>query len=61
MSTLKEVAYPRYTYDDYVNWEDRWELINGIAYSMVSALILKHHLMRFLKNDLKEFDFSKIW
>jgi len=43
MSALRaEDAYPRYTYDDYVNWEDRWELINGIAYSMAPAPTIKH-------------------
>ena len=25
---------PHYTYDDYLHWEGRWELIGGIPYSM---------------------------
>lgn len=37
-----EDAYPRYTYGDYVHWEGRWELINGIAFAMSPAPLLKH-------------------
>ncbi|MCK4766583.1 MAG: Uma2 family endonuclease [Candidatus Aminicenantes bacterium] len=33
---------PHYTYDDYVNWEGRWELIHGIPYAMVPAPRKKH-------------------
>ena len=25
---------PRYTYDDYVNWKEDWELIDGLPYSL---------------------------
>lgn len=25
---------PNYTYDDYINWEGRWEIIDGIPYAM---------------------------
>jgi Uma2 family endonuclease len=25
---------PHYTYEDYINWEGRWELIQGIPYAM---------------------------
>ncbi len=33
---------PHYTYDDYVKWEGRWELIHGIPYAMVPAPAVKH-------------------
>jgi Uma2 family endonuclease len=33
---------PHYTYDDYVQWEGRWEIINGIPYAMTPAPVLKH-------------------
>jgi len=25
---------PNYTYEDYLNWEGSWEIIDGIAYAM---------------------------
>ena len=33
---------PHYTYDDYVQWEGRWELIHGIPHAMSPALSLRH-------------------
>ncbi|MCK4766584.1 MAG: Uma2 family endonuclease [Candidatus Aminicenantes bacterium] len=33
---------PHYTYDDYVNWEGRWELIHGIPYAMAPAPAIRH-------------------
>ncbi len=33
---------PHYTYDDYVQWEGRWELIDGIPYAMSPAPSLTH-------------------
>lgn len=33
---------PHYTYDDYVQWEGRWELIQGIPYAMVPAPVINH-------------------
>ncbi len=33
---------PRYTYEDYLRWEDNWEIIGGVAYSMSPAPMLKH-------------------
>lgn len=32
--SLAESFLPHYTYDDYVRWEGRWELIDGIPYSL---------------------------
>jgi len=37
-----EEAYPRYSYEDYKNWEDRWEIIDGIAYAMSPMPMIKH-------------------
>ncbi|MEO7309377.1 MAG: Uma2 family endonuclease [Chitinophagaceae bacterium] len=33
---------PHYTYNDYVQWEGRWELIEGIPFAMSPAPIPKH-------------------
>lgn len=35
---------PHYTYDDYVHWEGRWELIDGIPYAMSPAPVPKHQI-----------------
>ncbi len=42
MGALKLEDLPRYTYDDYKLWEDNWELIYGIPYSMAPAPMIKH-------------------
>lgn len=39
------VAYkhlPHYTYEDYLNWEGQWELIDGIPYAMSPAPAPRH-------------------
>ncbi|MDQ6608434.1 MAG: Uma2 family endonuclease [Bacteroidota bacterium] len=36
---------PYYTYEDYVQWEGKWELIEGIPYAMSPAPIPKHQLI----------------
>ena len=33
---------PRYTYDDYILWEGRWEIIDGIAHSMSPSPSPRH-------------------
>ncbi|MFC2155473.1 Uma2 family endonuclease [Acidobacteriota bacterium] len=33
---------PHYTYDDYAQWEGRWEIIKGIPYAMVPMPKKKH-------------------
>ncbi len=33
---------PHYTYEEWVNWEGRWELIDGIPYAMSPAPVPKH-------------------
>ena len=36
---------PKYTYDDYVQWEGKWEVIRGIPYAMAPAPVLKHQYL----------------
>jgi Uma2 family endonuclease len=36
---------PRYNYDDYVQWEGKWEVIRGIPYAMAPAPIPKHQYL----------------
>ena len=42
MGLLKLEDLPHYTYEDYKDWEDKWELIYGQAYAMSPAPMLKH-------------------
>jgi Uma2 family endonuclease len=42
MGALKIEDIPYYTYDDYVIWEGKWELIYGMAYAMSPAPMIKH-------------------
>jgi Uma2 family endonuclease len=60
---MTKFAYiPKYTYEDYKQWEGRWELIEGIAYAMTPLPSIKHqsishkiaeHLGFLLKNCKK--------
>ena len=36
---------PYYTYQDYVHWEGKWELIEGFPYAMSPAPIPKHQIV----------------
>jgi Uma2 family endonuclease len=42
MAELKMEDLPHYTYDDYVQWEGRWEIIRGIPYAMAPTPSFKH-------------------
>ncbi len=42
MEFLTRNGYPLYSYDDYIHWKDRWELIDGIAYAMAPMPMIKH-------------------
>ncbi len=33
---------PHYTYEDYLQWKGRWELIEGIPYAMSPQPVPKH-------------------
>ena len=61
MSTvaLKMEDLPHYTYDDYAQWEGRWELIQGIPYAMAPLPVIKHQqisgkIFRYLDELLEE-------
>lgn len=47
---------PHYTYDDYIHWEGKWELIDGIPYAMSPAPVPKHQITA--GNVLAEFRFN---
>ena len=42
MDAIKYDNFEYYTYDDYVKWEESWELIDGVAYAMSPAPYPKH-------------------
>jgi Uma2 family endonuclease len=42
MGVRKVEDLPHYTYDDYVKWEGKWELIHGIPYAMSPAPMIRH-------------------
>ena len=42
MEAIDYENFQYYTYDDYKHWEESYELINGIAYSMAPAPYPKH-------------------
>lgn len=42
MTTPNPDDLPHYTYDDYKQWEGRWELIHGIPYAMTPAPGIDH-------------------
>ena len=48
MGLLKEEYLPSYRYDDYVQWEGDWELIEGVAYAMAPSPILTHQTISML-------------
>ena len=59
MSALREEYLPHYTYDDYVQWEGDWEVIDGIAYAMSPAPTITHqeingNIIAVLKEALKQ-------
>ena len=39
---LKEQYIQKYTYSDYLHWEDDWELINGYPYAMSPSPLPEH-------------------
>ena len=41
-SVLNMEDLPHYTYDDYKQWEGKWEIICGIPYSLGPAPAIKH-------------------
>jgi hypothetical protein len=52
-------AIEYYTYKDYIHWEGKWELIDGIAYAMSPAPMINHQAIANmfayeLTNSIKE-------
>ena len=45
-------VYEYYTYEDYVNWEGDWELIDGIAYAMAPSPLKSHQNLLSIVNFL---------
>lgn len=59
MGALNIEDLPHYTYDDYILWQDNWEIIYGQAYAMSPAPMIKHqkisnNIAWILKESLKE-------
>jgi len=55
---LRKEDLPNYTYDDYAQWEGRWELIDGVAYAMSPSPTffhqrVSHALARLLEEALE--------
>jgi Uma2 family endonuclease len=42
LTALRIEDLPHYTYEDYVQWEGKWEVINGIPYAMGPMPAKKH-------------------
>ncbi|WP_321277371.1 Uma2 family endonuclease [Thiomicrorhabdus indica] len=42
---VKVEYLPEYTYQDYLDWEGDWELIQGVPYAMAPAPTIKHQLI----------------
>lgn len=42
---IADKIIPHYTYDDWINWEGKWELIEGHPIAMSPAPIPKHQLV----------------
>ena len=47
MPTIDYDSFQYYTYDDYKNWDESYELIDGIAYAMSPAPYPKHQKVVF--------------
>ena len=47
MEAVDYDGFEYYSYDDYVTWEESWELIDGVAYAMSPAPYPKHQKVVF--------------
>ena len=45
LTALQMEDLPHYTYDDYVQWEGKWEIIKGIPYAMTPSPSKKHQML----------------
>ncbi len=55
--SIAEKYRPHYTYDEYCQWEGRWQLIEGMP-SAMSPLPVPEHLHDVLEKKLKKNRFS---
>lgn len=57
MEARKSGIDERYTYFDYVKWDDdtRWELINGVPYMMASPNHVHQEILMALSSELHQF------
>lgn len=39
---MKDFDVPRYTYNDYKNWKEDWELVNGYPFQLLPSASFKH-------------------
>lgn len=61
MSAIKKEYLPHYTYEEYKNWEGKWELIYGVPYAVVPAPMIRHQaisnkIARYLDEWLQEYE-----
>ncbi|MCP4156101.1 MAG: Uma2 family endonuclease, partial [bacterium] len=49
---------PHYTYEEYAQWEGKWEIINGIPYSMLPSPSKKHQ--RLVGKIIRQLDRSLV-
>ncbi len=42
MTSVRHIHVPHYTYEEYKQWEGRWELIHGIPYALSPAPSIRH-------------------
>ena len=59
MGALRLEDLPKYNYDEYILWEDNWELIYGVAYAMSPAPMIQHQsisnkIARYLDEALQD-------
>jgi Uma2 family endonuclease len=64
--SIAEKYRPHYTYDDYVEWEGRWELIEGMPYAMSPLPVPEHqrislNLCILFKEGLKDCKQCKVY
>ena len=57
--SIDTTLLPNYTYDDYKEWEGKWELIEGFPYSMAPSPSIKHQsigtkIITLLVNSIKD-------
>ena len=52
MAALRNGDLPSCSYDDYIQWEGEWELIDGIAYAVSPAPVKRQTLRILLVHSL---------